>query len=83
MVKQNSYKNWTDMVPNSLLARTPHQGYLMGQRTIVIHRVPGSLEGSVPSTRDYALCHYTEHMVEVTQLVYNKNIICNFIVINK
>ena len=38
--------------------------------------------GSIP-TWDSGLWHYTEHMVQVTQLVYNSNIICICIVINK
>ena len=38
--------------------------------------------GLIP-IRHSGLGHYTEHMIEVTQLVYNQNIICNCIVINK
>ena len=37
--------------------------------------------GSIP-TRNSGLWHYSKHMIEFTQLVYNSNIICNCIVIN-
>ena len=51
-------------------------------------KVENSRESSVVvlwqmSLTDSGLRHYAEHMVEVTQLVYNSNIICDCIVIKK